>query len=304
MSFINEIQERHEQGTAGFAAPAAETESRRVFPGVRLLRWASSHPDVTIAVILLVVVVLWAVIPSLFAPTSPDAIDPASILKGPSGAHWFGTDNLGRDMFSRVVYGARASLIGSVVAISVGFLIGSAIGSIAGWFGGGVETALMRAIDVILAIPFFLLVVTIVVLLGFGTVHAALAVGLATSAIFARLIRGEVLKVRASQYVEAAVAGGVGPWSILRRHVIPNSLSPALSLVTVQLGVAIIWLASLSFLGFGAQPPTPEWGLLVSEGRNYIAANDWWLVVFPALAIVITVMATNRIGHYMAGRED
>lgn len=206
-------------------------------------------------------------------------------------------------MLSRVIYGARESLIGSVIAISVGFLVGSAVGSIAGWFGGIAETVLMRSTDVLLAIPFFLLTVTIVVLLGFGVIHAALAVGLSTSAIFARLIRSEVLKVRSSQYVEAAVAGGVGPWAILRRHVIPNSLAPALSLVTVQLGVAIIWLASLSFLGFGAQPPTPEWGLLVSEGRNYIAANDWWLVVFPALAIVITVMATNRIGHHLAGRD-
>jgi peptide/nickel transport system permease protein len=303
MSLINEIQERPEQGTAGLATAAARAESRRSLPGVRLLRWATSHPDVALAVLLLVVVVLWAILPSLFASTSPDAIDPTSILKGPSGAHWFGTDNLGRDMFSRVIYGARASLIGSVIAISVGFLVGSAIGSIAGWFGGIVETLLMRAIDVLLSIPFFLLVVTIVVLLGFGTIHAALAVGLSTSAIFARLIRGEVLKVRASQYVEAAVAGGAGPWSILRRHVVPNSLAPALSLVTVQLGVAIIWLASLSFLGFGAQPPTPEWGLLVSQGRNYIAAADWWLVVFPALAIVVTVMATNRIGHHLAGRD-
>jgi peptide/nickel transport system permease protein len=302
MSLINELQELPEQGTAGVATVAAQDESRRSFVGVRLLRWATSHPDVALAVLVLVVVVLWAIVPSLFAG-SPDAIDPASILKGPSAAHWFGTDNLGRDMVSRVIYGARESLIGSVIAISVGFLIGSAIGSIAGWFGGVAETLLMRAIDVLLAIPFFLLTVTIVVLLGFGTIHAALAVGLSTSAIFARLIRGEVLKVRASQYVEAAVSGGVGPWSILRRHVVPNSLAPALSLVTVQLGVAIIWLASLSFLGFGAQPPTPEWGLLVSEGRDYIAANDWWLVVFPALAIVFTVMATNRIGHYLAGRD-
>jgi peptide/nickel transport system permease protein len=303
MSLTNEIQERPEQRTAGFATAAAETESRRSLPGVGLLRWATSHPDVALAGLVLVVVVLWAILPSLFASTSPDTIDPTSILKGPSGAHWFGTDNLGRDMLSRVIYGARASLIGSVIAISVGFLVGSAIGSIAGWFGGTVETLLMRAIDVLLAIPFFLLTVTIVVLLGFGAIHAALAVGLSTSAIFARLIRGEVLKVRASQYVEAAVAGGVGPWSILWRHVVPNSLAPALSLVTVQLGVAIIWLASLSFLGFGAQPPTPEWGLLVSEGRDYIAANDWWLVVFPALAIVFAVMATNRIGHYLAGRD-
>jgi peptide/nickel transport system permease protein len=303
MSVVDEVHDWTDPH--GEESPVAKASPRSARPGAgvrALLRWIIANPGLTLAIVVLAVAVLWAVAPSLFTSEGPDTLNLTQIFKAPSSAHWFGTDQLGRDQFSRVVYGARESLTGSVIAVGVGFALGSTVGAIAGWFGGIVETLVMRFIDVLLAIPFFLLVVTIVVLLGFGAVHAALAVGLSTSAVFARLTRGEVLRVRSSQYVEAAVAGGVGPWAILRRHVLPNSIAPALALVTLQLGVAIIVLASLSFLGFGAQPPTPEWGLMVSQGRDYIAANYWWLIAFPGLTIVAVVLACNRVGHHLAGR--
>lgn len=304
MAVVDEVREWADP--RGGQPPAARVSPKGAPPWaspMALVRWLMANPGLTLAIGVLVVALLWAVVPSLFTSKGPDTVDLAQLFKPPSSAHWFGTDELGRDQFSRVVHGARESLTGSVIAVGVGFALGSIVGAMAGWFGGSVETLVMRFIDVLLSIPFFLLVITLIVLLGFGSVNAALAVGFSTSAIFARLIRGEVLKVRSSQYVEAAVAGGVGSWSILRRHVLPNSIAPALSLVTLQLGVAIMILASLSFLGFGAQPPTPEWGLLVSQGQRSIASDGWWLVLFPGLAIVAVVLACNRVGHYLTGRH-
>jgi peptide/nickel transport system permease protein len=164
----------------------------------------------------------------------------------------------------------------------------------------------MRLIDVLLSIPGFLLAISIVVLYTARTGHAglvpaAIAVGLTTSATFARLIRSEVLRVRASNYVEAAITSGATTFTIVRRHVIPNSVATTLSLIAVQLGIAIIWIASLSFLGLGAQPPEPEWGLLVSDGRKYIATRGW-LTLFPALAIIAVVLATNNISRHLSKR--
>ncbi|UGT61144.1 ABC transporter permease [Nocardia asteroides] len=245
---------------------------------------------------------LWALVPQLFVGYDPLLPDPANKLKPPSGEHWFGTDQLGRDLYTRVVYGARASLLGSAVAVGVGVLVGSLLGALAGWFSGFTDSALMRVIDVVLAIPGFLLAITIVVLLGFGVLQAGIAVGLTTSATFARLIRSEVLKARTSSYVEAAITSGASTLDILRRHVIPNSIAPTVSLITVQFGIAIIWIASLSFLGLGAQPPEPEWGRLVSDGRNYIATRGW-LTLWPGLAVVAVVLATNHIAHHITRRQ-
>ena len=181
-------------------------------------------------------------------------------------------------------------------------LVGSLLGALAGWFGGFLDNAIGRGIDVLLSIPGFLFAITIVVLLGFGIVQAAVAVGLTMTATFARLIRAEVVKARTSAYVEAATTSGASTWDILRRHVVPNSIAPTLSIITVQFGIAIIWIASLSFLGLGAQPPDPEWGRLVSDGRNYIATRGW-LTLWPGLTVVVVVLATNHISHHLSRRD-
>lgn len=230
----------------------------------------ASRARVGLAVAILGVALLWALVPGVFSHVDPTTAVPIDKLQGPGAAHPFGTDYLGRDLLSRVVFGTRASLTGAVIAVGVGLVLGSFIGLVAGSARGIADSVLMRLVDVLLSIPAFLLAITVVVVLGFSTTNAAIAVGLSSVATFARLIRSEVLRVSASQYVEAAVSSGAGYWSILRRHILPNSLTSVVALVSLQLGLAILWIASLSFLGFGAQPPDPEWGLLVSEGRDYL----------------------------------
>ncbi|WP_032401713.1 ABC transporter permease [Rhodococcoides fascians] len=271
------------------------------------LRWLRGHAVLAVAVTIFSIAAAWAVAPSLFTAFDPIAIDNTRKLLPPSGEHWFGTDLLGRDLFSRIVYGARASLLGAGLAVTVAVVAGSLLGSVAGWFGGALDSVVMRVIDVVLSIPEFLLAISIVVLYSAttgraGLIPAALAVGVTSSAKFARLIRSEVLKVRTSSYVEAAVTSGATTFTILRRHVVPNSLAPTISLIAVQLGIAIIWIASLSFLGLGAQPPDPEWGLLVADGRQFIATRGW-LTLYPALTIVAVVMSTNIISRHLQKRN-
>lgn len=288
-------------GSAG-GDPAEAVWSGSAERGTRplvLLRWLTGHWSLVLAVAVVTVVLLWAFVPGLFTHQDPLAVHPAEGFQDPSGKHWFGTDQLGRDLYARVVYGARVSLTGSGVAVAVAVVVGSVLGSIAGWFGGFLDSLIGRAIDVVLSIPGFLFAITIVVLLGFGILQSAVAVGLTSSATFARLIRPEVLKARSSNYVEAAITSGASTFAILRRHVIPNSITPTFALITVQFGIAIIWIASLSFLGLGAQPPKPEWGLLVSDGRNYIATRGW-LALWPGLTVVAVVLATNHISHHLS----
>ncbi|GAB7069969.1 ABC transporter permease [Mycobacterium hodleri] len=285
----------------------ADVASRTSSSSRKAARWLGSHSVLVVSVAVFTLALLWASVPSAFTHYDPIAIDNAVKLRPPSAEHWFGTDLLGRDLYARIVYGARASLLGASIAVGVAVVIGSVLGAVAGWFGGLGDTVLMRLIDVLLSIPGFLLAIAIVVLYTAKTGHAglvpaAVAVGLTTSATFARLIRSEVLRVRASNYVEAAITSGATTSAILRRHVIPNSVATTVSLIAVQLGIAIIWIASLSFLGLGAQPPEPEWGLLVSDGRKYIATRGW-LTMFPALAIIAVVLATNNISRHLSKRS-
>ena len=268
------------------AAPQgpAPTRARRRAPRVTVL----------LAVAVLVIVIAWAVVPQLFTSQDPLAGVPADALQGPSAAHWFGTDPTGRDLFSRVVHGARYSLTGGVVAVAVGLVAGTAIGVIAGSIGTIVDEILMRVVDVLLSIPGLLLSLSVIILLGFGTTNAAIAVGVTSVAAFARLSRSEVVRVRRSDYVEAAFGSG-GRWGgVLLRHVLPNSLTPVLALAALQFGTAILAISTLGFLGYGAPPPTPEWGLLISEGRSHLATS-WWLTTLPGVVVVAVVLSANRL---------
>jgi peptide/nickel transport system permease protein len=225
---------------------------------------------------------------------------PADRVQAPGGAHWFGTDELGRDVYARVVHGAALSLKATVIAVAVAFVVGGAIGLVAGFVGRWVEDVLMRLIDVQLSIPALFLSLALVTAFGYGTVKVAVAVGIASVASFARVMRAEVLKVRQAGYVEAARSAGTRWWSVLLRHVLPNAIGPVLVLVTLDVGTAILAVSSLSFLGYGAAPPAPEWGTLVSDGRNYLA-NAWWLATLPGLTVAATVLATNRIARALDG---
>ena len=240
------------------------------------------------------IVLLWAVAPGLFTSYSGTVGVPGEQLRPPSLEHVLGTDGLGRDLYARIVYGAVHSLSGAFVAVTVGLLAGTLLGLIAGSRGGWTDAAIMRLVDSMLAVPSLLLSLSIIVLLGFGTVEVAIAVGAVSVARFARLARSEVLRVRRSEYVEAAFGSGGTFWAVLRRHILPNSLTSVIALAALQFGSAILAISTLGFLGYGAPPPTPEWGLLIAEGRNYLS-RAWWLTAAPGLVVVMVVLAADRI---------
>jgi peptide/nickel transport system permease protein len=264
------------------------------------LRYAARHlvrrPGLVVAVLWLVAVLVAAVAPSVLASGDPLAGVPAEKLTGPSAQHWFGTDQLGRDLYTRVVHGTGTTLHAALLAIAIGLVVGSVLGLLAGFVGGAVDAVLMRVADVLLAIPGLLLSLAVVTALGFGTTNVAIAVGATSVASVSRILRSEVLRVRTSAYVEAARAGGSRWWRVLLVHVLPNSVGPVLVLAALELGTAILAVSSLSFLGYGAQPPQPEWGSLVAGGRDYLG-GQWWLTTLPGIVIALTVLAGNRLAR-------
>ena len=274
--------------------PAGVATVATALPRVRRRRILAG--GVVVSVLVIVAVLGFALFPQLF--TTQDPIDgvPRDKLLAPSADHWFGTDHLGRDVFTRVVYGARLSLMATAVAVVFGFVVGTTLGIVAGYRGGVVDSVLMRIVDVLLAVPGLLLSLTIVVALGFGTLNVAIAVGVGAVASFARLMRAEVMRIRQSEYIEASIAFGRSWRGVLVEHVVPNASGSVLVLAALEFGSAILAISSLSFLGFGAQPPDPEWGQLVSDGRNYLATS-WWLTTLPGLVVVLVVLSVNRIGR-------
>lgn len=236
---------------------------------------------------------------ALFAPVLPlpDPLDQALTvrLKPPSPAHLLGTDQLGRDILSRIVFGGRISLtIGLTVVVTAG-LLGTLVGLVSGYFGGVTEEILMRITDVFFAFPSLILAMAIAGALGPGLTNAMIAISAVTWPIYARLVRSQVLTLRKQEFVEAAISLGASTPRILFRHILPNSLAPILVQISFNMGSAILTAAGLSFIGFGAQPPTPEWGVMISEGRQYLSTH-YWLSTFPGIAILLTVTAFNLIG--------
>ncbi|WP_318205670.1 ABC transporter permease [Streptomyces sp. SCL15-4] len=266
----------------------------------RLAGFLLRRPGLVLSVLLLLLVLVSAFFPGLFTSQDPLSGVPRDKLLSPGAGHLFGTDQLGRDLFSRVVHGSALSLRATLLAVAVGLVIGSGLGLLAGYLGGWVDAVSMRAADVLLAIPNLLLSLAVVTALGFGTVKVAIAVGVTSVASFARIMRSEVLRVRAAVYVEAARSSGVRWFTVLWRHVLPNAAGPVLVYATVDLGAVVLQVSSLSFLGYGATPPAPEWGALVSGGRDYLA-TAWWLTILPGLTIAATVLAANRIARALDG---
>ncbi len=242
-------------------------------------------------------VVAWSIAPGLFTGQDPVNGVPADLFQPPSAAHWFGTDQLGRDVFSRVVHGTASSVTSALVAVAIGVVVGGLIGLLSGFLGGIVDAALARFVDVLLAIPSFLLAVVVVSSLGFETINAAIATGVSAVAVFARVMRSEVLKTRSAVFVEAALILGGSRWHVLVRHVLPNASRSVLQLAVLQFGLSIIVIAGLAFLGYGDPPPASDWGLLVSVGKDYPLAP--WLVWAPALVTIVTVLSLNRISRWL-----
>lgn len=278
-------------GASVLAAPASPR-------GLRRLSWQrhAPPPGLVLAWAVVVLAGLWTLAPGLFTSYDPLSGVAGTQLQAPGAEHWLGTDSLGRDLYARVVFGAVHSLSGALAAVAVGLTVGSAIGLLAGSCGGWLDEAMMRLVDVLLSIPTLLLSLSIIILLGFGTLNASLAVGASATAGFARLMRAEVVRVRRADYVEAAFGSGGSFLQVLWRHILPNSLTSVLAFSALQFGWAILQISTLGFLGYGAPPPTPEWGLLIAEGRNYIA-TAWWLTAAPGLMVVAVVLSTNRIGR-------
>jgi len=267
-------------------------------------RTARPRPRATLllAIAVLTIALAWAVLPGLFTTHDPIAGVAADALQAPSAEHPFGTDATGRDLLSRVIFGAGNSLSGAAIAVLVGLVVGTAIGVLAGSIGGVLEEALMRVVDVLLAIPGLLLALSVIVLLGFGVANAAIAVGITSIAVFARLSRSQVVRVRRSDYVEAAFGSGGTFLGVLTRHVLPNSLGAVLALAALQFGSAILQIATLGFLGYGAPPPIPEWGLLIAESRDYVA-TAWWLTTLPGVIVAAVVLSANRVAAAIRERS-
>jgi len=242
-----------------------------------------------------------AVAPHLVAPGNPLAIDPLSAFTAPSFAHGFGTDESGRDIYTRVVHGTGNSLLIGAAATAIGLGLGLLLGVGAGMLGRGVDFTVNRLLEVLFAFPGLLLALVFILIFGPGVATATIAVGLSTAPGYARIIRAQVVAVRSSAFVEAATVQGLGRATILTRHILPNTLTPLLVLGTLGIGQAIVWAATLSYLGLGATPPAAEWGAMLSSGRTYIT-SAWWMSFFPGLFIVLTAVTATVLGRSIERR--
>jgi peptide/nickel transport system permease protein len=255
------------------------------------------------AVALILALAVGAALAPLLAPADPLAQALGSRLEPPSAAHWLGTDQLGRDIVSRLLFGARISLIIGLVVVASAGVFGTFVGIVAGYAGGLADEVLMRFTEVFLAFPPLILAMAIAGALGPSLTNAIIAIAAVTWAVYARLARGQLLSLRRREYVEAARSIGASRARILLRHLLPNALAPLLVQASFDMGSAIIAAAGLSFIGFGAQPPTPEWGVMISEGRNFISTEPW-LSLFPGLAILFAVGAFNVLGDGLRDALD
>lgn len=272
-----------------------------VTPKLRLTGTRRIRFGLVLAIIIVVTALAFVVMPQLFTSYSP--IDEVGEhMSAPSMQHWLGTDELGRDLYARIVYGAVHSLTGALAAVLFGFVVGGLLGLVSGSAGSFIDLVVMRFVDVLLAIPSLLLSLSIITLLGFGSVQVALAVGVTSVAGFARLSRAEVARIKNLEYIEAAYGSGATFIKVLYRHILPNALYTIVGYAALQFGHALLQIATLGFLGYGVQPPTPEWGLLIAEGRNYIATG-WWLTVMPGIFVIVLVVAFHRISRALIGKN-
>jgi len=275
------------------ALPDEEAGGRRANLAANLVQLARK-PFFLLAVLYVLFVVVSAFRPTLFTSRAPFDTHPEAAAQAPSAHHLFGTDIYGRDLWTRVLYGSPLTIKATLIALVIALVAGLGLGIVAGFFGGLTDAFLMRVIDVLLAIPGLLLALSIVTALGYGTIPVAVAVGVGIVPGFARTTRAEVLRVKTLPYVEAARAGGASWGRVLLRHILPNSWGPVAVLAVLDAGVAIIAIASLSFLGFGAAPPAAEWGTLIADGRNYLVTS-WWLSLLPGLFVALLVLGLNHI---------
>nr|WP_228720979.1 ABC transporter permease [Arthrobacter sp. 260] len=256
------------------------------------------NPSLWLTALPLAVIAAWAIVPEWFTAYSPFDGVPSENFRAPDAHHLFGTDHLGRDVFTRVVFGTRQTLLTAGLAVVIGLVAGTIIGLIAATAGRVADSAAMRLVDVLLAVPGFLISLVIVTAFSPGPISLGIGIGIASVASFARVVRSEVLRVRNLDFVEASFLNGGTYRSVVVRHILPNASGPVLALLAVDLGAAILAISGLGFLGFGAPPPTPEWGLLIAEGRQYLG-TAWWLTTLPGVVIVLTVVLLAALGRQL-----
>lgn len=259
------------------------------------------HAGFTLATVVLALMTLAALAPGLLTGGDPGGADALKALEGPSADHWFGTDANGRDVFTRIVYGAGPSLLAGLGATALAVVAGTALGLLAALGGRVLDELVMRLVEVVLALPTLLLALLVITVTGPGTVNVILAIALYTAPSYARLVRAQTMVIKRAGFVEAAVSLGLSRGRIIWRHVLPNAFEPLLVLATIEVGTALVAAASLSYLGLGPQPPAPEWGAMLSAGRDYFSVA-WWIAVFPGVAITLTVLSITVAGRRLQRR--
>lgn len=292
------LDEQLTQAAVRQATPAGALPGAQILAAPRRKAVTPGSPAFWLTCAPLAMVLGWALFPSLFSGFDPLSGVPAEKFQAPGAAHWFGTDHLGRDVFARVVHGTSQTLLTAGLAVAIGLVVGTGLGLLAATAGRAADAVTMRLIDVLLAVPGFLVSLIIVTAFAPGPISLGVGVGIASISSFARVVRSEVLRVRSLDYVEAAFMNGGTYWSVVFKHILPNSCGPVLALLAVDLGMAILAISGLGFLGFGSPPPIPEWGLLISEGRQYLA-SAWWLTTLPGVVIVGVVILLAGLGRQL-----
>jgi peptide/nickel transport system permease protein len=277
--------------TADLELPAAGRQSR----------WSRAwrYPALTIGVTLFAVILIAVLIVPLFLSYGPDTQDLTAILQGPSLHHLLGTDELGRDELTRLLYAGRTDLKVGVLAVLFPFCFGTAIGTLAGFYGGRLDWVVMRIVDVLVAFPFYVLVIALVFVVGTGTRGIYIAFAIADWVVYARTVRSATLVVREAEYVAAARVGGLGDLRVLARHVLPNVVTQAIVYVMTDVVLVIVAVVTLGYLGLGVQPPTPDWGAMINDGQSFIT-TQWWLSTIPGIAVVLTGLSLSLIGDGLA----
>jgi peptide/nickel transport system permease protein len=282
-------------------APAPLFEDRSPTGVVSLLR---DHPRVLVGLLVLLALALVAVLAPWISPHDPLAVDPDSARLAPGPGHLLGTDELGRDLLSRVIWGGRISLPVAFVAVAVGLTLGVLVGLVAGYRGGSVDLLLMRAVDVILAFPALILAIALVAALGPRLQNAMIAIGIVQIPVYARLTRAQVLQLKSRDFVTAARALGASPARLVVRHLLPNLLNPLIVQVSLSAAFAMLAEATLSFLGLSAPPPAPDWGFMINTGQRFLVNGDWWMTVGPGAAICLAVFGFNWLGDALRDALD
>ena len=289
---------------AGLTATAVATSAESVeTPMARAIRQFKRRKGAVLALVVIAIFVAAAVLAPLISPYNPDLQTWTAVRKAPSALHWFGTDDVGRDVLSRVIFGARASLLAGVISVAIALLVGVPVGLISGYLGGFIDALFSRITDALLACPFLILAIAFAAFLGPSLGNATIAIGITTTPIFIRLTRGQVMAVKVEDYVEAARAVGNPHWRIALVHILPNILPALLVQATLSIAAAIITEAALSFLGLGQQPPAPSWGRMLNAAQR-VLVNAPWMAIWPGLAIFLTVLSFNLVGDGLRDALD